>query len=468
MIYNTILKAKKIGIIGLARTGLSCYKSLLSPERLVICFDDNEKIRNEFIKSYNRNHLIDIKNPIWETLDYIIVSPGIPLIYPRVHRIALIAKKANIPLISDVDLFYSKISTLDFIGVTGTNGKSTTTTLITHILNECYFNFSSGGNIGNACFDLPTTKNGYVLELSSFQLELISYLKLKIAILLNITPDHLDRYQNFNEYQIVKYKIFKLLSKDGIGIIDSEDPSSYLLSQYSNKFLSFSTTNNKASVYINNNLLFDNINNCIHEIPLPIDLQGEHNAKNIAAAYLASLFIGCKPDKIISALNSFKGLPHRFQYVGKKGNIHFYNDSKATNFSAASKSISSLSNVYWLVGGINKANDVECINSFKNKINKAYIYGTNTQYLAKYFSKILDIAVFDTLKEAFDSALFDALNLTHAQYPHLDIENSNILENQPIANILLAPGCSSFDQFENYEHRGKYFTDLCEKLFIKK
>lgn len=443
-------KHKNIGIVGLGKTGIAAWK-VLNKVAKVICYDQAKSSRDAFTKIYEGDSLVSLSDMQWQNLDKILLSPGIPLS----HDIVTMANSYNIPITSDIDLLFEEVrlreaEAANFIGITGTNGKSSTTALTGHILQSCGFDYQVGGNIGFPVLAMRLDSKGYVLELSSFQLDLLNSFKAKIVVLLNITQDHLDRHNNMQGYIAAKKKIFDRIDKDSFAIISVDNEitkniSLELQKENRTNVVPISTYEilNKG-VSICNNIIYDNIFE-----PITINfhnnnyLQGIHNQENIAASYAACRIIGARPEQIIAAIELFKGLPHRMQYVGTIQGISFYNDSKATNAIAASKSISSLDNIYWLAGGIAKEGGITELEPWFYKIRKAYLFGQDKYLFASFLNGKVDYQICQDLTEAFNSAFRDAME-----------------DMGGIKNILLAPACASYDQFKNFEERGELFIKL--------
>jgi UDP-N-acetylmuramoylalanine--D-glutamate ligase len=437
---------ENIGVFGLGKTGNSVYQSLNKVAK-VICYDQNSNSREAFAKIYGADNIVNLSDPRWLTLDKIVLSPGVPLS----HDLVKMANAHNITITSDIDLLFDKSSKANFIAITGTNGKSTTTALIGHILQFCGLNYPVGGNIGNPVLTLKSDCAGYVLELSSFQLDLLKSFKAKIAVLLNITPDHLDRHHNMENYIAAKKKLFDRMADDSFAVINVDDALTNqifleLKEENSMNLLPISVTQRLSrGISINDNVLYDNIFESII-IPLPKNksLQGLHNQENIAASFAVCRIMGLSAKQIIAAIEQFHGLPHRMQYIGTVANISFYNDSKATNAIAASKSISSLNNIYWLAGGVAKEGGISDLLPWLPNIRKAYIFGQDKDVFASALSGKVEFQICQDLTEAFNSAFMEAK------------ENKDSLK-----NILLAPACASYDQFKNFEERGDLFIKLC-------
>lgn len=435
------LKNKKIGIVGLGITGTSIYSDIMHYTNSIICWDDSEKNRHLF---ENQDILFDLSDKQWQSIDIVFISPGIP----NNHKIFLLAKEHNLLISSDIELFLHHNPNSKIIAITGTNGKSTTTALIGHILNQSGYDFPVGGNIGKPALSLPKNKPGYVLELSSFQLDLISFLNTTISVLLNITPDHLDRHGTFDEYCKAKMRI---LCGDGIKIIGIDTKTckeiyDELIGSGEKNIIAISTNEKNNTISCTKHSINDNFyDNCSHKLPELQKLTGKHNQENIAASYAVCRSLGLKPSDIIEKLASFEGLKHRMQYLGSKNNITYYNDSKATNANAAACSLSSMQNIFWLAGGIFKEKNLDALENYWPNIKKAYLFGKSSLLFSEYLKDKVDFEVFSTMQEAFYKANIEAKS------------------REEQANIILAPACASFDQFNNFEERGNKFIDLCNE-----
>lgn len=484
-------KKQKIGIFGLGKTGMSVCKELQNKFD-IIAYDDSKANKDEFKEIFNKIPLIPLSDIRWQSLDKIVLSPGIP----PTHEIFTIADKFNISIISDIDLLYEKSKNLNFIAVTGTNGKSTTTALISHILNSSGLDYPVAGNIGVPALEAKSGKDGYVLELSSFQLDLVKSFTAKIAVLLNITPDHLDRHKDMQNYIAAKSKIFDRMNKDSYGIINIDNDYCYevfiKLQLDSQRFRQDefkeepaqpieigeqrqTTQNSLVSNFVNDavqqekniNLIPFSVTKIVEKGISVIDgkihdnffdnsnfkllpnknLQGTHNGENIAASYAVARIIGLEPATILNAIGNFQSLPHRMQYIGTIKNISFYNDSKATNATAAIQSIKALDNIYWIAGGIAKEGGIEEIKPYFSKIKKAYYYGQAKEMFAGTAKNTVNFVICDNLEQAFELAYKDASK-----------------DSEKEKNILLAPCCSSYDQFKNFEERGELFIKLSKKI----
>lgn len=436
---------KKIGIFGLGVTGMSVYEALLGIAEMIICYDDSRENIEQFIKTNNKNTIIDITDSTWHGLDKIVISPGVS----HNHAIFKLAKKFNIQISSDIDLLYEENPNAEYVVVTGTNGKSTTTSLIYHILKTNGFdNYQLAGNIGIPALSLDKS-DGYILELSSFQIDLLYNFAPNIAAILNITPDHLDRYENFQQYLQSKFKILKKADIKILGMDNDQTRTKYneLRALDKSSVISFASGHH-CNIECNNNILYDNYFDIKqYQIPENKSLQGRHNQENIAASFAICRLLGVKGDDIINALSGFEGLKHRMQYVKTVNNVSFYNDSKATNSASAILALNSLRNIFWLAGGIYKEDSLDMFNS-ENLMNvkKIYLFGQSKDLFVKYFDGKIAYEECEALEDAVSKSYLDAKN------------------SKEMASILLAPASASYDQFKNFAHRGDEFIKLVERI----
>lgn len=400
----------------------------------------------------------------------IILSPGIPVDLPKPHPILQKFKKAGAELICDLELFYRiNQRKFHFVGITGTNGKSTTTALTNAIFKGLGLNSEMGGNIGISCFELANQPQEAicVLETSSYQLELISKLRFEVAALLNITKDHLDRHGTMENYTAAKLNIFRNLTKDDCAVIGVDDENTKLIyeklkNEQRCKMIAISTKQIQAGgVAVIDGVLYNRIEGENTEFKLgEIFLKGEHNAQNIACAF-AVVFcklrrLDCHTSlrevrndelKIIQSIRTFQGLKHRMQLVAKIGNTNFINDSKATNAESTINALRAYDNIYWILGGKPKEGGIEILIPYFPKIVKAYLIGEAADEFAKVLAAHqVDFEKSDTLKNAFEHA-------------YRDTSANNSLKEK---NILLSPACASFDQFKNFEERGEFFAALAK------
>lgn len=408
-----IYRNKKFGVFGLGLSGLATMQYLKKKSADFIAYDD--KIHQ--IEGFNE-YLCPITDLRWTKLDYLILSPGIPLHFPRPHQVVELARSNNAKIICDIELLYLDNPDAYFIGITGTNGKSTTTALITHILNYNGKRAISAGNIGTPVLSIDTKSDDliFVIEASSFQLDLLDKTKFNIALLLNITPDHLDRHGNMENYTKSKYRIFAHQTDKDHAIIHKDLP------QLTNSS-SFSEEEN-------------------YQLPQNNSLLGIHNKQNTIAAISCCLKYGLKLDEITAALDSFVGLKHRMQHLGTHNNVTFINDSKATNADSTAKALASFDNIIWIVGGVQKEGGITSLKEFFPKIKHALLIGKSSDEFANTCGNDVAWEKCDNLENAFNIACRIA---------------------NPKDVVLLSPACASYDQWKNFEERGDAFIKLFQE-----
>ena len=432
---NEQSRIHKIAILGMGRSGLASLKLALKNQIIAYVFDDNIKqIPEEFSGLFK--HYSDWP---WEELDAVVFSPGIPTYLPKPHPASLLSRKFNVPIISDIELVIKLQTASKWIAITGTNGKSTTTALTSHILRTSGKSVSVGGNLGTSMAELesPGADGFRVVELSSYQLEITPSLNPDISAILNLSPDHLERHGSMENYAIAKAKVLKNVKPDGLIILGS---GSNLLPLLPTKYEC-----------------------CLHlidknDIPKAAKqnfaLSGPHNAENAAVAATICRKIGIREEQIKKAILSFKGLPHRLELVAScniAGNkLRVINDSKATNDAAAARALSSFQHIFWCAGGLAKENSLpNCIKELK-QVNHVFLYGNSKTQFQSELSKLIPTTIVESLEDATSKAFAAAKDLT--------------LQEGVDSFVLLSPAAASFDSFDNFEERGKQFTDLAIKL----
>jgi UDP-N-acetylmuramoylalanine--D-glutamate ligase len=447
-------KGKRVAMFGLARSGISCALALQAGGATVFAWDDSdpaqEKARADGVTVTNL-HNVDFK-----TLSALVLSPGVPLTHPEPHWTVVKAKAAGIEIIGDTEVFAREVQDTGakIIAITGTNGKSTTTALIGHVLKDAGLDVDVGGNIGNAVFNLRSPARGrhYVLELSSFQIDLMPGLAPEVGILINLTPDHLDRHGSMEHYASVKAHMFAK-QRDGqtalVGVDDSwgQDIANAIHTGADVRRVSV-VEQLDDGISASGGVLRDMRNGkAIVELDLrqlPA-LRGRHNWQNACMAYGAATALGIQPSAIMKAMQSFPGLAHRMQQVGKIGSVAFVNDSKATNADATEKGLMSFDNIYWIAGGLAKTGGIESLTPHFKRIRKAYLIGVSAPELAKVLDGQVPYVIAETMARAVQLAAQDAA----AAGPGV---------------VLLSPACASFDQYKNFEVRGDDFVNVVSRL----
>ena len=450
MIAATTFNNKKVAVFGLGRTGLAVIEALQKGGAEVWAFDDNaaacEKARADGLP------IVDLHEADWSELDSYVLSPGVPLTHPKPHWSVDKANEAGVEIIGDTEVFVREVTGTGakIVAITGTNGKSTTTALIGHVLKSGGLDAEIGGNIGTAVFLLspPTKGKTYVLEFSSYQLDLTPSLKPDVAVLMNLSPDHLDRHGNMENYAAVKAKIFERQTGDDVSVISVDDDwCSKIAGQLSGrKVVEISVVQPLTDgvsavdgVLISGNDRIDL--NGMH------GLRGSHNWQNACAAFAVGRALGLSRDVIESGMKSFNGLVHRMESVGHIGPVLFVNDSKGTNADATGHALATFDHIYWIAGGRSKQGGIEPLRSYFPKITKAYLIGESAPDFAKTLQDEVAFDVCGTLDAAVKSAAHDAAK---------DANNHAV--------VLLSPACASFDQFSSFEVRGDAFRALVSDL----
>jgi UDP-N-acetylmuramoylalanine--D-glutamate ligase len=453
-----LYRGRSVAVFGLARSGISAARALAQGGAAVMAWDDTEKGRTAGAAA--GLNLVDSQTWPWDRLSALVLSPGVPLTHPEPHAVVREAQKHNVPVVGDIELFFKTVhgsaspngrSNPTMVGVTGTNGKSTTTALIGHLLARAGFAVEVGGNIGKPALELapPAQSTVYVLELSTYQIDLAPSFKPDVGALTNITPDHLDRHGTMENYVAVKRNLFRHQGQGDVAVVGvddvySADTCTMLSARGGLGVIPISVGKVLGrGVYVIDGMLYDGLVSPpllvanLKECPT---LPGAHNWQNAAVAYAAVRGIVRDVGELSRALISFPGLPHRLETVGRIGKVQFVNDSKATNADAAAKALACYNPIYWIAGGQAKEGGIESLQPFFPRIAKAYLIGAAEEAFAKTLERDVSFERCGDLKTAMVRALADAIR-------------------SPAANpvILLSPACASFDQFRDYEDRGDTF-----------
>lgn len=461
MIVPSVYKGKKVVVAGLGKTGLGAAQSLHAAGAVLFLYDDNEKSLADALTKFSGARGI-AANFAQGDVDFVVLSPGIQIWGEAAHPLVQNCREHNVEIISDIDLLYQSAPDATFVGITGTNGKSTTTALIGHILKNAGIKVQVGGNIGISVMELETLgENGvYVLELSSFQLDLIQHLQLDYSVITNITPDHIDRHLTMENYVRAKRKILDLTTdlNNASICIDYPVTSSWRAHGLGVAIQSqpcWVTTNYNVSdddgigFSINSRVLYD------HKRALSFDLNGmqylpgRHNEENIACAYAVASKLGVEPNKIVSAVKSFTGLEHRLEKFCETASVEFINDSKATNADSTEKALLSFENIHLILGGKPKEGGIESIaDLIKQKCQMVYLIG----YAQEEFAHTLD-----------------AHGVAYRKMGTLERVADMLHEDRQLRGVvLLSPACASYDQFANFEQRGIEFKRLILDRFETK
>jgi UDP-N-acetylmuramoylalanine--D-glutamate ligase len=455
MIALPTYSGRKVAVLGLARSGSAAVRALTAAGAQVVAWDDSEARRDAHAKDGIR--LANLGTGTFEDVDALILSPGIPYTHPAPHPAVTAAQRAGVGVMGDVELFATASLEAKIVGITGTNGKSTTTALIGHLLSAAGRQVQVGGNIGRPVLDLdPLGAEGiYVVELSSYQIDLAPSLVCDVAVLTNISADHLDRHGDMAGYVAVKRRIFNGQADTQAAIVGVDDPygretRDWLLAQGHARVVPIAVGNSLGEgVYVDNGVLHDRMSEAERLVDLQgiRSLRGAHNWQNAAAAYAAARVLGLEADGIEMALRTFPGLPHRMESVAFVEGVEFINDSKATNADAAARALSSFADIFWIAGGRAKDGGYAPLDPYLGNVRRAYLIGEAAEVMTAALAGRVETTIAGDLEAAMSAAFKDATL----------VANSG---RHPV--ILLSPACASFDQFNDYEHRGETFRALAQ------
>jgi len=462
MIPITEFKNRDVAVFGLARTGLAAARALTAGGARVHAWDDSDVARANAEAA--GVPVSDINSRDWRSFAALVLSPGVPLTFPEPHRVVTLAEAVGVPIMSDIELFARAVNALPatqrpkLIGVTGTNGKSTTSALIAHILKEAGKDVRLGGNIGAAILEQPPLHAGayYVIELSSYQLDLTSSLRLDVALWLNLTPDHLDRHGDMAAYAAAKKRIFLNQGAGDWAVIGVDDAYCAAVCteltragvQYVAPISAGQALGRGVSVL--DGKLIDALSGrseIIGDLTKAPALAGKHNAQNAAAAYAATRAFGVDPRISAQAFTTFPGLPHRLERAGVIEGVRFINDSKATNADAAAQALAVYPRVYWIAGGVAKEGGIEELEPFFPRMARAYLIGQAAGDFSDTLRGKVAVTMAGNLEAAVKLAFADAR-----------------ASGEPHPVVLLSPACASFDQFKSYEDRGEQFKKYVAAL----
>ncbi|TNE58572.1 MAG: UDP-N-acetylmuramoyl-L-alanine--D-glutamate ligase [Alphaproteobacteria bacterium] len=446
-------EGKQIAVYGLGRTGLSAIRALVAGGAGVVAWDDNETAAEQ--ASAAGAVVMHPSGWNWLALTALVLSPGVPLTHPEPHAVVQMAKAAGVEIIGDTELFAQALadsgSDARLVIITGTNGKSTTTALVAHMISKCGMTVQMGGNIGIPVLDLapPTDETVYVLEMSSYQADLTHTMRSDVSILLNITPDHLERHGGYEGYIASKRRVFDMVKRDGrivlgVNSIQTQAICTELKVTDNSRLLPVAVGQVLSHGYfVISGVLWDGTLSVSDEV---IDLKdiaaltGAHNWENAAAAYACGRALGLDPMRLKEGLKSFPGLPHRQEILPSLRGVRFVNDSKATNAEAAAKALVCYDHIYWIAGGRLKEGGVRDLTGLMGPVERAYLIGEGAAEIAETLKGQVEMVQCGTLERAVDRAMRDALS-----------------EGYPDPVVLLSPACASFDQYPDFEVRGDAF-----------
>jgi UDP-N-acetylmuramoylalanine--D-glutamate ligase len=459
MIPITSFVGKMVAVFGLGGSGLASCRALAAGGAEVIAGDDNA---DNLVKAAQAGFITaDLRNVSWTNFAALVLAPGVPLTHPAPHWSVLAAREAAVEVIGDIELFCRERKRFapdaPFVAITGTNGKSTTTALVAHLMREAGHDVQMGGNIGTAILSLEPPRKGrvHVIEMSSYQIDLTPSLDPTVGILLNVSPDHLDRHGTMEQYAAVKERLVARVQPQGTAVVGVDDiwsrAAADRIEQSGKRVVRVSVKRPLADGFgVDHDMIVrmsGGARSEIAEIGGIGSLRGQHNAQNAACASAAVLALGVSRDVLQKSLRSFPGLAHRMEQVGRKTNVLFVNDSKGTNADATEKALSSFANIFWIAGGKPKSGGIASLAEFFPRVRKAYLIGEAAKEFAATLEGKVDYEISGTLEAAVPAAARDA-------------EASGLVD----AVALLSPACASFDQFRNFEVRGDRFRELVRAL----
>jgi UDP-N-acetylmuramoylalanine--D-glutamate ligase len=456
----TSFAGKTVAVFGLGGSGLASCHALRAGGAEVIAGDDGaerlaEAARAGFMTA-------DLRTVSWANFAALVLAPGVPLTHPAPHWSVVKAREAGVEVIGDIELFCRERTRhapdAPFVAITGTNGKSTTTALIAHMMQVAGYDTQMGGNIGTAILSLEPPRMGrvHVIEMSSYQIDLTPSLDPTVGILINVSEDHIDRHGTLENYAAVKERLVAGVQAQGTAIVGVDDEFSRAtadrLDGIGKRVVRISVKHPLADgIYVDHETIIragGGLRTEIARIAGIGSLRGLHNAQNAACAAATALALGVgAADVLQQGLRSFPGLAHRMEQVGRLGDVLFVNDSKGTNADAAAHALSSFADIFWIAGGKPKAGGITGLTGYFPRIRKAYLIGEAAQEFAGTLgdqvphdmSGTLDVAVAQAAADAEASGLKDAV-------------------------VLLSPACASFDQYRNFEIRGARFRELVQAL----
>ncbi|KQT88342.1 UDP-N-acetylmuramoyl-L-alanine--D-glutamate ligase [Aurantimonas sp. Leaf443] len=455
MIPVRTLSGRRVALFGLGGSGRATALALIAGGAEVLAHDDNPASLAQAAAEGIPTG--DLRAADWRAFDAFVLSPGVPLTHPRPHWSVEMARAAGVPVIGDVELFARERAACapdaPFVAITGTNGKSTTTALIAHCLRDAGRDTQLGGNIGVAVLTLdpPAPGRFYVVECSSYQIDLAPTLGPSVGILLNLTPDHLDRHGTMENYAAIKER---LVARSRTAVVGMDDPFCRAIAdrleaagrtvlrisqeplEGPGVFFDAGTVVRRDAGGTETRFSLEGIGS----------LRGRHNGQNACAAVAALTAVGLSDTEIAGALKRFPGLAHRMEEVGRQGRVLFVNDSKATNAEAAAPALAAFERIRWIAGGLPKAGGIAALEPFFPRIAKAYLIGEAAPQFAATLGERIPYEISGTLDVAIENAARDAGESGEAEV------------------VLLSPACASFDQFRNFEVRGDAFRESVGRL----
>jgi UDP-N-acetylmuramoylalanine--D-glutamate ligase len=457
MIPVTTFADRKVAVFGLGGSGLASASALFAGGADVIGWDDNSARVEHATQAGIPT--ADLREVDWSRIAALVLAPGVPLTHPAPHWTVGLARAAGVEVIGDIELFCRERRRIApdsiFVAITGTNGKSTTTALIAHLLDSAGHQVELGGNIGTAILSLepPAPGRAHVIECSSYQIDLAPSVDPLIGVLLNVSEDHLDRHGTLAEYAAVKERLFAPARRGAIVGVDDQwtQAAADRIEQGGKPVVRVSVRRPLADgIYVQGEQIMRAAGGSAKPVALLGgigSLRGVHNAQNAACAAGAALALGLEPKAIQQGLWSFPGLAHRMEEIGRKDNVLFVNDSKATNADAAARALACFEDIFWIAGGKPKTGGITSLAQFFPRIRKAYLIGEAAPAFAQTLAGKAEHEIVERLDRAVAAAARDA-------------EASGL--KAPV--VLLSPACASFDQYPNFEVRGDRFRALVRAI----
>jgi len=452
MIPAATFAGRKVALFGLGGSGLATVRSLRAGGADVIAWDDSPESRTR--AQAEGITVSDLREAEWSGFGALILAPGVPLTHPEPHWTVPLARAAGVEIIGDIEIFCRERAAAapdaPFVAITGTNGKSTTTALIAHVLRQAGYDVQMGGNIGVAILSLapPSRERIHVVELSTFQIDLAPSLAPSVGILLNLTPDHLDRHGTMEAYAAIKERVVASADLAIVGVDDA--PCAAIAGRRTGPMIRVHVEGHgtaAAELVVRDGRVSEGEGTVLADLDGIGSLRGAHNGQNAAVAAAAVRAFGVAGERLAAGLRSFPGLAHRMEEVGRRGRVLFVNDSKATNADSTEKALTAFRDVHWIVGGKAKEGGIAPLAPLFERVAHAYLIGASSEA----FAQTLEGRVPYTLCGTLDVATARAAQAAAAS-------------DAPEPVVLLSPACASYDQFRNFEIRGDAFRDLVGAL----
>ncbi len=455
MIPVTSFAGKRVAVFGLGGSGLASAQALVAGGADVMGFDDSAESVAKAAAAGIKT--ADLRQIDWSGVAALVLAPGVPLTHPVPHWPVGFARSAGVEVIGDIELFCRERRRIApdsaFVAITGTNGKSTTTALIHHLLVSAGRSADLGGNIGTAVLTLnpPRPSHAHVVECSSYQIDLAPSLDPRVGLLINVSEDHLDRHGTLANYAAVKERLVSGVQRDGTAVVGVDDnwcqAAADRIEQRGGNVVRVSVRRPLPDgIYVEQDQIMraaGGTATLVARLGGIGSLRGLHNAQNAACASAAALALGLDAAAIQNGLRSFPGLAHRMEQVGHQGATLFVNDSKATNADSSAQALACFDDIFWIAGGKPKTGGIVSLAGFFPRIRKAYLIGEAADNFAKTLDGKAAYEIAGTLDRAVAAAARDAAAST---------------AKEPV--VLLSPACASFDQYRNFEVRGTAFRDL--------